>query len=432
MRPEQIEEHMRLAISRARHSTPEERGKITPYVGAVIANEYGDVIATAYRNEDGRGGHAEFLVIEKARRLGHTNFGDCTIYATLEPCTHRRQGKTPCSQRIVESGFFCVYIGALDPNPAIRGHGEFYLRERIENVERFPGDLEREIRSINRAFWDIFVPSHLPSTSMYVQRRIPDMLRVFLKEHKIDIPSLSLDSGSSLRDLENIILNSNKVQYRSKKLHSLLRQGVATAFDLKYSDYSYEFDARKVGQRWKREIPAIILKRFNIRDYTHRNIINVGFGNGEEGIDLFSDCTNFTAVDIAPESLRSAQLMFPKHTFICCSADEMPSIGSGSQDLYISLRAYQSAFFDIDGAVEEAYRVLKPGGGLIISIANAYLEGAAFVRGLLPHGSSIIDTNEAHRRIGEVRRQLLAYQFIEIGVHSGFAEEYVFAVKPVY
>lgn len=423
---------MRLAISEARRSTPEEKGKLVPLVGAVIVNELGDLIAKAYRNEDGKGGHAEFLALEKAKAAGVTAFSDCTLFATLEPCTHRGYNKTPCSQRIVEADFDTVWIGALDPNPVIRGHGEFYLRERINRVERFPGDMEREIRTINREFWDVHVPGDLPSTSMYVQRRIPDILRTYLKEHKIDLPRLRFESGSDLADLESIILNSRKFDIKPKVLHAKLRQGLANAFDLKYSEYSYDNDARKIGNRWQKEVPAIISKRFEIRDFTQRSILNVGFGNGEEGVGLFGDCKNFTAVDIAPESLKKAQTKFPLHQFVCCSANEMPTIASGSVDLYISLRTYQSAFFDINGAVEEAYRVLRPGGGILVSIANAYLEGRAFVRGLLPHGSRDVDINEAHRRLSDVRRRFVAYQFENIGVHSGHAEEYLFATKPIY
>lgn len=431
MQPEQIEQYMRLAIAEAGKSTPEDKIKIRPLVGAVIVDEYGGLVAAAHRNEDGRGGHAEFLVIEKARSMGRTDFRECTIFATLEPCTHRGHGKTPCAQRIVESGFACVYIGALDPNPNISGHGEIFLRERVERVERFPGELDRAIRNKNKAFWDLFIQNHLPTTSMYVQRRIPDMLRSYLNQHKIDIPGLNLDSGSSLYDLEGIILGSQKAQIQKKKLHSLLRGGVSTAFDSKYADYSYENDARKVGNRWRKEVKAII-RRFGIHDYTHRAILDVGFGNGEEGIGLFEGCTHFTGIDIAPQSIKRAQSRFPTHRFICCSADEMTEISDGSQDIYISLRTYQSAFFDVDRAVEEAYRVLRPGGIILLSVANAYYEGEALVRGLLPHGSSIVDRNEAHRNIADIRRQLLSYQFQDIGLHTGFAEEYVFGSKPIF
>ncbi|HEY4360076.1 MAG TPA: hypothetical protein VGN17_03870, partial [Bryobacteraceae bacterium] len=99
------------------------------------------------------------------------------------------------------------------------------------------------------------------------------------------------------------------------------------------------------------------------------------------------------------------------------------------QEIYVSLRTFQSAFFDVQQAVRETHRVLVPGGIAIISIANAYLEGNTFVRGLLPHGSKVVDQDRAHELVNEIRHSLQRLRFDDVGVHSGKAEEYVFGKK---
>lgn len=167
MKPRDVAKFMRLAVKVSTRSVSEDEG-IHPLVGAVIVDEDGKLIAKAARGEKGKGDHAEFLAIEKAKERGFDDFSKATIFATLEPCTHRGHGKLPCAERIVKAGFRNVFIGALDPNPKIVGHGETYLRQRVENVERFPSDLERQIRDINKKFWNLFIADHLPSTSLYI------------------------------------------------------------------------------------------------------------------------------------------------------------------------------------------------------------------------------------------------------------------------
>jgi diaminohydroxyphosphoribosylaminopyrimidine deaminase/5-amino-6-(5-phosphoribosylamino)uracil reductase len=52
-----------------------------------------------------------------------------TLYCTLEPCCH--QGRTgPCVSRIVDAGIARVVAAVEDPNPAVRGRGFAFLRER--------------------------------------------------------------------------------------------------------------------------------------------------------------------------------------------------------------------------------------------------------------------------------------------------------------
>ena len=144
---------MRIAIEEAKKSTSEDPEYIHPFVGSVIVQR-NSIVAKAYRNENGKGSHAEYLVLRKAEG---SHFD--TIVTTLEPCTYRSTNPEtqarPCAERIGESRVKTVIVGMLDPNPRIKGNGISYLREMgIYVVE---GILEEEIMELNAQFIDKFL-----------------------------------------------------------------------------------------------------------------------------------------------------------------------------------------------------------------------------------------------------------------------------------
>ncbi|OAI48383.1 hypothetical protein AYO44_07045 [Planctomycetaceae bacterium SCGC AG-212-F19] len=139
---------MRMAIEEARMSVAED-GRDHPKVGAVVMKD-GVVLATAHRGEMGEGEHAEYTALEK--KLPDQTLAGATVYATLEPCTHRGPNKTPCAQRLIDRKVRRVVIGMLDPNMRICGKGERMLRDRGIVVDRFPHKLILELEEINRAF----------------------------------------------------------------------------------------------------------------------------------------------------------------------------------------------------------------------------------------------------------------------------------------
>ena len=368
-RDQAVRKFMNMAIRESKRSKPEDTG-VHPLVGAVIVDEQMNLVAKAHRGERGKGDHAEFIAISKANEEGFKDFSTATIFATLEPCTHRGHDKVPCAERIVKAGFRNVFIGALDPNPNIVGHGETYLHDKLDNVERFPSHLEREVRKINKAFWALYAADHLPSNSLYMKVRVSDIVLQKLRKWNVAIRSLPTESEYTLHDLAALIHGKGLFKDSDKELLAFLEEARAEAFDKKYSDYTYARDARKIGERWKNEIPGI-LKRFNIHDLPRRRVLNVGFGNGIEGEGLFDACEAFTAVDIAPESIKKAQAKFARAKVLVIPAEKLEGVLDDSQDIYVSLRTYQSAFFNAKAAIREAYRVLSPGGIAIISIAHS-------------------------------------------------------------
>jgi pyrimidine deaminase RibD-like protein len=139
-------EFCRLAVDEARKSILEDDGK--PMVGAVVAKD-GNLLAAAHRGEIPKN-HAEYIALEL--KLPDAVLVGASVYTTLEPCSKRNLPKIPCGERLVQRKISRVFIGMLDPNPDIQGHGVRLLRDANIAVQFFPDDLMKEIEELNRNF----------------------------------------------------------------------------------------------------------------------------------------------------------------------------------------------------------------------------------------------------------------------------------------
>ena len=124
-----------------------------PMVGAVLVrNSDKQVLAEGWHEKYGEG-HAEvncFKAFENsAFRSQLSDLSDCTLFVSLEPCSH--YGKTPpCAKLIIEKGVGRVVVGMLDPNPLVAGKGVQMLRDA--GIEVIVGVLEKECRELNKRF----------------------------------------------------------------------------------------------------------------------------------------------------------------------------------------------------------------------------------------------------------------------------------------
>lgn len=178
-----MERLMRETIEESKKSKLENQG-IHPKVGAILSDEQGNILQRAHRGEE-PGCHAEFLCLRKAEQAGQ-NIKECLFFVTMEPCTARGPGKKSCSERIIESGIKKVYIGILDPNPAICGRGETRLRFFVD-VDRFPSDLVKRIQEINEDFIELYRKAHLSQDSLYVKKQIHHIVHDFLLRQGIPL-----------------------------------------------------------------------------------------------------------------------------------------------------------------------------------------------------------------------------------------------------
>jgi pyrimidine deaminase RibD-like protein len=139
---------MEMALKLAANSVAEPDGRVHPKVGAVVARD-GFVLSTGFRGQTIPGAHAEecaLLQLKDDAAVG------ATVFSTLEPCTER--GTTPCSLLLIKRGVTRLVYGMLDPNPDIRGQGEWLLEEHGIEVSKFEVDLVRKIKAQNADFID--------------------------------------------------------------------------------------------------------------------------------------------------------------------------------------------------------------------------------------------------------------------------------------
>lgn len=143
---------MQRALNLAKQGWPDVSPN--PMVGAVIVKD-DVIIAEGYHQKYGEA-HAEVKAIRNLPR--EIDPKKCTLYVTLEPCSHF--GKTPpCADLIVKTGFKKVVVCNLDPNPLVAGKGIEKLRNA--GIEVIPGVLEAEGRELNKRFFT-FHEKHRP------------------------------------------------------------------------------------------------------------------------------------------------------------------------------------------------------------------------------------------------------------------------------
>lgn len=120
-----------------------------PMVGAVLVdNRTETILAEGWHQRFGEA-HAEVHCFRNAEQQPIADYKDCTLFVSLEPCSH--YGKTPpCAKLIIEKGVGRVVIGMLDPNPLVAGRGVEMLREA--GIEVVVGVLEDECRELNKRF----------------------------------------------------------------------------------------------------------------------------------------------------------------------------------------------------------------------------------------------------------------------------------------
>lgn len=95
-----------------------------PWVGCVIVNSAGVVIASDYHHRRGEK-HAERLALEQIDPA--VNLSEATLYCTLEPCCHIGS-QPPCTNYLIERGIKKVVVGILDPDERVSGMGITQLR----------------------------------------------------------------------------------------------------------------------------------------------------------------------------------------------------------------------------------------------------------------------------------------------------------------
>lgn len=141
-----------IATAEAYNSIAEDDGELHPYVGAVVVRD-GQIIAKGYRGETGEGRHAEYCALRKINDdVDNVDLTGCTVYTTLEPCSMRKPGKTPCTNRLINGKVARVVYGLADKDETVFGHSTL-VEGKIE-IGVFPHELIQELQTLNQKWSD--------------------------------------------------------------------------------------------------------------------------------------------------------------------------------------------------------------------------------------------------------------------------------------
>ncbi|OXU14722.1 bifunctional diaminohydroxyphosphoribosylaminopyrimidine deaminase/5-amino-6-(5-phosphoribosylamino)uracil reductase RibD [Sedimentisphaera salicampi] len=118
-----------------------------PLVGCVIVNPEGEVVGEGWHKQFGKE-HAEINALQDCRLKGLSPSG-CSVYVTLEPCSH--YGKTPpCAAALIEAEVAEVIAAMEDPSEKVAGRGFNMLRKAGIKVEA--GVCREQAELLNPAF----------------------------------------------------------------------------------------------------------------------------------------------------------------------------------------------------------------------------------------------------------------------------------------
>lgn len=388
-------------------------------VGAVLVSAENKMICSAFAGEECSDSWSSVL-LSKARKYEISNAQ--SIFVTINTLSEDKL--FDLNKVLKEIDINKVYIGLPDPKLIC------YVSEdpiiACKNVYRYPDNLQYEILTQNAYFFADSKQS-IKHRSYYSKKRISDLVIEKLELRGFMVSKSELNADKRKCSLAKLVCDRYGVKYADAL--NIVYNALSEAFNCKYSSYDYANDARSLDVDWKKKFMTFYKKVSN-KDMSDLEILNVGVGSGNEAIALFSNCTHATFVDIAQAGLKKIKEHLPLSNILVSSACDMSVIPDDSYDLYVSLRTYNSSFFDIKTAISEAHRILRTKAAIIISVANGFLctKENCIVSGLLIPGTDFVDVYRGMDTIKKIQNAFLEEGFGNIQIFPTNTEIYLSAI----
>lgn len=366
-------------------------------VGAVLVTEDNKLVCSAYTDECSGLSWYEIL-LSKINKLNVNKAN----YLFLTVNTLFSESEFDLNKLMERIAIEEIYIGIPDPKLS-----DYLTNDPVstfKNVYHYPDNLQRLILHQNLNYYENG-KQNIKSSPYYSAKRISKIVMEKLQEKGIFISKEELQSNKQIEKLAQLIVE--KYKFNIEDASGLVNLVISEAFDEKYATYNYSDDARSLSIDWKNNFFTIYNKLL-LSSMENKDILDVGVGSGNEAIALFSGCHNITFVDVAPNGLEKIKKQIPNSNIVVSRAENLATLINNSYDIYISLRTYNSSFLNGKQAISEAYRVLKNGGSIIISIANGFLcpENQYIIPGLIISGTEFVDIYRGFDMIKKLSTEL--------------------------
>ena len=318
-----------------------------------------------------------------------------------------------------------IYLGVPDPDL------DFYSKDdpiiSLSKIYRYPDYLQQEIIKQNKQIYDNSNQS-IKLNLYYSEKRISKLVMDGLAKYKLDVTKSELNKNKNADNLKQLIAKKYNLEISSVSV--LIDKILSEAFNEKYAKYDYADDARSANILWRSNF-ILVCNKLGCADIRAMQIINVGVGSGNEARQLFKGCEKLTFVDIAKGGLEKVKKDYPQSKILALNAEKLAGLQSDSYDMYISLRTFNSSFFNIKKSVREAYRVIKNSGNIIISVANGFLYTGkkSIIPGLIIPGTEFVDIYRGLDETKEIYREMQLLNMKQIEMLPTNTEIYIFAKK---
>lgn len=347
------------------------------FVGVIVANN-GSIICSN-KNQNFNDNWANFI-LEKLNKLNINSVEE--LYLTINTYQDENFDLNKVLQNIKVKK---IYIGLPDPKLNKYLKSDPFLN--LQNINRYPEQLQKTIIAKNyKSFYSS--SQNIKNNLYYSEKRISEFLREQLLNHNLNISRDEISHNKTKEKMMDLLIS--KYNCSASEANFIINSSLSTAFNKKYALYDYKNDIRSLNNNWSENFFQIC-KDLSC-DLENENIINVGVGSGTEAINLFKGCKKITFVDIASDGLKNIKKIYPNSKIVVSSADNLKIINDNEYDIYISLRTFNSSFFNIEKSLTEAKRVLKEKSKIIISIANGFLSvNSEIIPGLIIPGTDFVD-----------------------------------------
>jgi SAM-dependent methyltransferase len=390
-----------------------------PRVGVALVSKHDESICSAFGGEAADGSWYRTLR-SKIQELGTPRVH--SAYLTIN--TLSAGGSFELGELLKEVCVDRVYVGL--PDPALTTYLDDDPVTARGHVHRFSDDLQRQILQQN---YDFYAASEqrIDCNPHYSTHRISEAVATRLTSRGFVLTKDDVNANRGRFALASLIRQRYGIE--PEEANRTVGAALSEAFDAKYGAYDHAYDARAANARWMDDFMSVY-RQSSTRSLPSANILNVGVGAGHEAVALFSDCPQITCVDIAESGLANISRRIPASRTVVSSAEDLSALPESSYDLYVSLRTYNSSFFDTSAAATEAHRVLKPGAVIVVSVANGFLytQRGCVVPGLIIPGTEFVDLYRGMDTANLIGAEFESAGFKDIRMHPTSTEIYLSAV----